>query len=220
MDRIQSSVSFRELTKYELVKALDILKQAYRVLSKQMVVKGLLPSPDLVYHLTHYEIGQIIRNRNPLLITKAIKRQRLYPKWNKIRFPEVTFGVPLPESEADQPGDLIDKVCVGTAACAGTVKARACVIRSIKEIDQLQAGDILITVSTDIGWSPYFPILSGIVTELGGLISHGAVVAREYGLPCIVGVREATKVFRTGDVVVLSGSTGRIGKASNFLEVL
>ena len=59
-------------------------------------------------------------------------------------------------------------------------------------------GEILITISTDIGWSPYFPLLGGVVTELGGLISHGAVVAREYGLPCVVGAAGATSAFQTG----------------------
>lgn len=77
--------------------------------------------------------------------------------------------------------------------------ARACVITDLSEAKSIQHGDILITHCTDIGWSPYFPLLGGIVTELGGLISHGAVVAREYGLPCIVGAKHATHVFHTGN---------------------
>lgn len=77
---------------------------------------------------------------------------------------------------------------------------RACVITDLSEAKNIQHGDILITHCTDIGWSPYFPLLAGIVTELGGLISHGAVVAREYGLPCIVGAKGATKAFHTGKV--------------------
>ncbi len=59
-------------------------------------------------------------------------------------------------------------------------------------------GEVLITVGTDIGWSPYFPILGGVITELGGLLSHGAVVSREYGLPCVVGATGVTNVFKTG----------------------
>lgn len=77
--------------------------------------------------------------------------------------------------------------------------ARACVITDLSEAKCIQYGDILITHCTDIGWSPYFPLLGGIVTELGGLISHGAVVAREYGLPCIVGAKHATHIFETGN---------------------
>ena len=74
-------------------------------------------------------------------------------------------------------------------------------------------GDVLITISTDIGWSPYFPLLGGVVTELGGLISHGAVVAREYGLPCVVGAVGATAALRTGDRVVIDGRNGTIARA-------
>lgn len=88
----------------------------------------------------------------------------------------------------------------GTSVCGGSVLGRACVITDLSEANIIQHGDILITHCTDIGWSPYFPLLAGIVTELGGLISHGAVVAREYGLPCIVGAKGATQVFQTSKV--------------------
>ncbi|KAJ9593844.1 hypothetical protein L9F63_027512, partial [Diploptera punctata] len=87
----------------------------------------------------------------------------------------------------------------GTAVCPGTVMGRACVITDLNQITKLKHNDILITHSTDVGWSPYFPLLAGVVTELGGLISHGAVVAREYGLPCIVGCEGATRMFSTGN---------------------
>ncbi|CAL1271870.1 unnamed protein product [Larinioides sclopetarius] len=76
----------------------------------------------------------------------------------------------------------------------------------LEEASLLQPGEILVTYSTDIGWSPYFPILGGVVTELGGLISHGAVVSREYGLPCIAGLQGATQQFKTGDYVLLDGN--------------
>ena len=76
-------------------------------------------------------------------------------------------------------------------------------------------GDVLITISTDIGWSPYFPLLGGVVTELGGLISHGAVVAREYGLPCVVGAEGATLAFQSGDQVVIDGTLGTVSKCVN-----
>ena len=75
-----------------------------------------------------------------------------------------------------------------------------------------QKGDILITFSTDIGWSPYFALLSGLVTEIGGLISHGAVIAREYGLPCLVGVENATQMLKTGDIILLDTEKAEIVK--------
>lgn len=87
----------------------------------------------------------------------------------------------------------------GTIVYGGFAVGRACVITKLSEAQNIQSGDILITHSTDVGWTPYFELLGGIVTELGGLISHGAVVARERGLTCIIGAKNATKVFQTGN---------------------
>lgn len=120
---------------------------------------------------------------------------------------------------------------VGTPVYNGRVKATARVALNLDEAKLIQPGDVLITRSTDIGWSPYFPLLSGVVTELGGLISHGAVVAREYvillkfidgkkltkfqqGLPAIVGCANATQVFKSGDSVLLDGTKGTITRLS------
>lgn len=97
--------------------------------------------------------------------------------------------------------------------CSGVVTARACVIGTFSEINKLQRGDILVTYSTDIGWSPYFPLLSGICTEIGGLISHGAVVARECNLPCIVGASRATERIKHGEIITLNGDEGLISVA-------
>ncbi len=100
----------------------------------------------------------------------------------------------------------------GTPACPGQVSGPARVITHLEDAGTIQPGEILITTGTDIGWSPYFPMLSGVVTELGGLISHGAVVAREYGLPCLVGARGATSLFKTGDHVRIDTEMGIIYK--------
>jgi phosphohistidine swiveling domain-containing protein len=89
-------------------------------------------------------------------------------------------------------------IIIGTPVCRGQYTGIARVVTRIVDAKFIQQGDILITISTDIGWSPYFPLLGGVVTELGGLISHGAVVAREYGLPCVVGAEGATKTFKSG----------------------
>ncbi|KAJ3650727.1 hypothetical protein Zmor_017373 [Zophobas morio] len=207
------AVGLREQTKSETIRFVNKVRTAYTFLGHKMALAGLIPDADLIYHLTHYEIGQILGgcDRSPVLIIKALKRQKLYPKWDHLKFPEVSYGVPRHESRDFIPRTGVGKVkCEGTPVCAGVVQARACVITDLSEIDQLREGDVLITYCTDIGWSPYFPMLGGIVTELGGLVSHGAVIAREYGLPCIVGAKGATKTFKTGDNVVLSGKTGTI----------
>ncbi len=86
----------------------------------------------------------------------------------------------------------------GTPGCTGAYTGPARVVTRLEDARTIRRGDVLVTVSTDIGWSPYFPLLGGVATELGGLISHGAVVAREYGLPCVVGAVGATAAFKTG----------------------
>ena len=117
----------------------------------------------------------------------------------------------------------------GTPVSSGTVKARVCVAEDITEADDIQvkhynlvidtkaliplkSSDILITYSTDIGWSPYFPLLSGIITEIGGTISHGAVIAREYGIPSLIAVEDALSAFKTGDICALDTHSQTITK--------
>lgn len=97
----------------------------------------------------------------------------------------------------------------------GCVEGPVRVVRTLDAANTIRPGDILVTNATDIGWSPYFPILSGLITEIGGLLSHGAVIAREYGLPCLVGVENATDVFCSGDVIRLDATRGRVEKLAS-----
>ena len=81
---------------------------------------------------------------------------------------------------------------------------------TLADAASLEPGEILVTRITDIGWTPYFSLIAGLVTDLGSSVSHGAVIAREYGLPCVVNTRRATYVLRTGDRVRLDGNTGTV----------
>ncbi|KAK7790438.1 hypothetical protein R5R35_009486 [Gryllus longicercus] len=213
------TVASRERTKASFIGVVHQLRLAYRRLAQMLVAGGRLPDAHLIFFLTHYELGQLLATRSAALIAKAGRRQRLWPQWEKLKLPEMVIGLPkpidtspLPRGEGDGEGVVRLK---GTPVWAGTVMGRACVVHHLGEISQLRKGDILVTRSTDIGWSPYFPLLGGVVTELGGLISHGAVVAREYGLPCIVGVEGATDHFKTGDTVLLVGTTGTLEKVDS-----
>ena len=133
--------------------------------------------------------------------------------------------------ENNYPDITGNEVIKGTPVSVGRIVARVCVAPNLEDAVNIKvkllnvwrklindinifyafhakAGDILVTYSTDIGWSPYFPMISGIVTEIGGLVSHGAVIAREYGLPCLVGAKGAAQVFKTGDLVLLDCQKG------------
>ena len=157
-----------------------------------------------------------------------MRRKLLFPAWDKQQFPEIISGNPIQiEKKLQQaaagrtkvgPGLGTSVIVTGTPACPGRVTGLARVITHISEADTIRPGEILVTMSTDIGWSPHFPVLAGVVTELGGLISHGAVVAREYGLPCLVGVTGATQTFSTGDLVSLDAVRGDISLVTETPE--
>ena len=101
-------------------------------------------------------------------------------------------------------------ILTATPVSRGIITARVFVAESLEKAAGLQKGDILVTRVTDICWSPYFSLIGGLITEIGGLISHGAVIAREYGLPCLVGLENACAVLKTGEIVTMDASKGLI----------
>ena len=98
----------------------------------------------------------------------------------------------------------------GLPACGGTVTARAVNLESIHDIGQLRRGDVLVTKQTDPGWICAFPLISGLIVERGGMLSHGAIVAREFGIPAVVGLKDITKIINTDDIVSVDGNQGLV----------
>ena len=105
--------------------------------------------------------------------------------------------------------DAPDGALVGLAVSSGIIEGRARVILDMAHAD-IEAGDILVTAFTDPSWSPLFVAVAGLVTEVGGLMTHGAVIAREYGLPAVVGVERATRLIRDGQRIRVDGTNGYV----------
>ncbi|XP_078066727.1 rifampicin phosphotransferase-like isoform X2 [Mustelus asterias] len=208
----RKAIANRELVKAEAIRMSNVFKVAYWNLAKLMLLEGYLPDEDLLFFLTHSEIGHVLQRRSPTMISKAQRRRRLLGKQMGLQFKEMNIGKPVPVEQYQSEACGRQIILQGMTVSQGTVKGTACVMKTIMDTDRIQQGDILIVTSTDIGWSPYFPLLGGLVTEIGGLLSHGAVVAREYGLPCIVSCRNATSLFKSGDTVILSGKNGYVQK--------
>ena len=99
---------------------------------------------------------------------------------------------------------------VGKPVSRGRVEGRVRVVKRLEEAESLKPGEILVAPITDVGWTPYFAVIGGLVTDVGSAVSHGAVVAREYGLPAVLNTRNATEILRTGERVVLDGDRGTI----------
>jgi pyruvate,water dikinase len=115
-----------------------------------------------------------------------------------------------PEPLRFEPIEGEDGALVGKPVSRGSVTGRARVVETLEEAAALEAGEILIAPITDVGWTPYFNLIAGLATDVGSAVSHGAVVAREYGLPAVVNLRVATSRFRTGDLVTLDGDRGTL----------
>jgi pyruvate,water dikinase len=98
----------------------------------------------------------------------------------------------------------------GVGACGGSSTARAAVLLDVTESHRLTPGSILVTRQTDPGWGPIFPLISGLVIERGGMLSHGAIIAREFGIPSVVGVRNATRLIPHGGSITVDGDRGLV----------
>jgi pyruvate,water dikinase len=116
----------------------------------------------------------------------------------------------MPQPLEPREVDMADGILHGRPASSGVVEGIVRVAHTLAEAAQLQPGEILVTPITDIGWTPYFSMIGGLVTDLGSAVSHGAVIAREYGLPCVVNTRQGTRFLQTGDRVRLDGGSGRV----------
>lgn len=203
----------REYSKSYIIKIIDTFKQRYRLLADMLVYDGLLPDADAIYFLMHEEIGKLLKG-DASLVKKCVVRRRLLDEQNSYVFPDVSRGMPQPiVFEEMGKSDFC-----GVPVSRGKVKGVARVVKSPQDAKQLQKGEIMIAEFTDIGWSPYYCLISALVTEVGSALSHGAVVAREYGLPVVVNIPFATELIKTGDIVSVDGSTGKVVVLNDSME--
>lgn len=202
----RQAVRSREETKSGLVAVTTRFKEAYRGLGDALVAAGLLPDADAVFFLTHEELGRLVRGEDPALSQHALARREIHPYLDGLRFPDVFAGAGEPEPAP--PVDPGATRVTGAPVSRGRVEGIVRVVLRLEDAEALQEGEILVAPITDVGWTPYFSVVAGLVTDVGSAVSHGAVVAREYGLPAVVNTRNATSVFHTGDRVVLDGDHG------------
>ncbi|MGB5697168.1 MAG: PEP/pyruvate-binding domain-containing protein [Polyangiales bacterium] len=205
-----AAIRSREHTKSALVAVTTTFKHAYRALGSRLVDEGLLPDEDAVFFLTHQELGALLRGRRALADLAASRRHVLDYQM-AAHFPQVFRGRPEPTRAV--PIETRAGALVGKPVSRGVVTGRARVVQTLVQAAQLQAGEILIAPITDVGWTPYFSLIGGLATDVGSAVSHGAVVAREYGLPAVVNLQVATSRFQTGDLVTLDGNRGILSLA-------
>ena len=199
----------REYTKSRFVKAVEIIKLPYLKLADMLVDEHILPNSDLIFFLTHEEVGRLINYQETKLIKKAFQRQKLFTEQQDLRYDEVYTGHPSPIDLSSQLASS-GTTFTGIPISRGEVRGIARIVNSVEDAKKLQEGEIMICAFTDVGWSPYYTIVRGMVTEVGSALSHGAVVAREYALPLVVNVPNATVLIKNGDEILLNANKGTV----------
>ena len=208
LPRAHNAIRRREHTKSQLVDLAHRFKQAFRYLGERMAFEGKIPDADLVFFFTTSELPVFLAQPSASAVDHALARRSALYYQQQFEFAEISVG--LPEPLEPQAADMADGVLAGRPASRGVVEGVVRVAHTLQEAAALEPGEILVTPITDIGWTPYFSLIGGLVTDLGSSVSHGAVIAREYGLPCVVNTRQATRLLQTGNRVRLDGDTGSV----------
>ncbi|MFE4705435.1 phosphoenolpyruvate synthase [Peribacillus simplex] len=205
---IRNFIGYREYPKYGMVNRYFVYKQALMKEAEQLVQAKVIREKEDIYYLTFEELHEVVRT-NKLDYQILSKRKEEYKLYEKLTPPRVITSageIIVGEYKRENlPADAI----VGLPVSSGVIEGRARVILNMEDAD-LEEGDILVTPFTDPSWTPLFVSIKGLVTEVGGLMTHGAVIAREYGLPAVVGVENATKIIRDGQRIRVHGTEGYI----------
>ena len=202
---VRSAAGYREAPKFFFIHVVDLLRRRALILAEHLVVAGRMDDPQQVFDLTPVQIGQAERDAG-FDVRAAIERN-LSTRHHIDRvkdWPRVIDSrgrIPRPPLSNTQDG------LVGDAIAPGTVRGRAKVLHAPYE-KPLEEGEILVTRASDPGWTPIFINAAGVVLEVGGPLQHGAIIAREYGLPCVSGLDGVTDLIKDGQWIEVDGSNG------------
>jgi phosphohistidine swiveling domain-containing protein len=196
-------VPLRGAGKVTFLQGLDIARAAARRLGELLAERGELEAADDVFYLTYDELrGTTLPADRAAMIAE---RRQARMEYEQLEVPETFHGVPEPTEAGEHTASVID----GTAASPGTVEGLVRVVLDPMDAE-IGEGEILVGHATDPSWASLMFLSSGLVADIGGTLSHTAVVARELGVPCVVNTKIATRALRTGDQIRLDGNAGRI----------
>ena len=204
-------MAMREELRSEWMRDWELVRRDLLELGRRLAERGRLEGTEEVFHLTIEELERALRE--PAFDARAaVARERArVAAWRRIEVPNrFTSEEAASLGRRGVTSATCDTVLRGTAVSPGAVEGRACVLRSPDDEAKLALGGILVTYATDPGWTPLFARAAGVVVELGGVVSHSATVAREYGLPCVSNVDGAVAKLRDGDLLRVDGMHGTV----------
>ena len=209
--RAQTLARHREEWKNQAVRQIAVLRRALLTLGSRLHQNGVLADRDDVFFL---EIPEIVATAtgpaHPDLRDWVASRRKEYERNRKLHPPPVVIGEFTPTAPDSPIPDVGTRLLKGIPVSPSAVSGRAKVILRSDEDEQVLPGEILIAPFTDPAWTPYFVQAAGLVADQGGILSHGSIVAREYGLPAVTNVGSATRLIHTGDLVHVDGNRGEV----------
>jgi phosphoenolpyruvate synthase/pyruvate phosphate dikinase len=208
IDRIRTFSGYREYPKYGMVSRYFAYKQALLKEAEHLVAAHVLRDREDIFYLRFEEFRDVAR-ANQVDDGLIRQRQDAFRSYQALTPPRVLTSDGEAVAGTYRRADVPAGALTGLPVSGGTAEGRARVILDMADAD-LEAGDILVTAYTDPSWTPAFVAIKALVTEVGGLMTHGAVIAREYGLPAVVGVEQATRLIRDGQRIRVHGTDGYI----------
>lgn len=208
IDQIRNFSGYREYPKYGIVSRYFVYKQALLKEAEKLVQAGVIHEKEDIYYLSFEEFLEVVRsNRSDHRLIS--KRKEEFKIFEKLSPPRVITSEGEIITGRYNLENLPAGAIAGLAVSAGVIEGRARVILNMEDAD-LEDGDILVTTFTDPSWTPLFVSIKGLITEVGGLMTHGAVICREYGLPAVVGVENATRLIKDGQRIRVNGTDGYV----------
>ena len=211
LDKTQQYIVVRENLKTTWMKGLSTMRALYVAIAEDLVRKGIIQNTDEIFYLKVTEVSDIIAGnlKKGQFEDRIEERKKEKEECGDLEVPEVVIGRPPPIEELEfivEPREQLE----GTGCSYGVVTGKARVIPDPRDCSGFKEGEILVALITDPGWSPLFVTAGGLVMESGGTLSHGVIIAREYGIPAVVGVKNATRIIKTGDTITVDGNKGMV----------
>jgi pyruvate,water dikinase len=212
----QNAIRLRERARMKQALLYTRLRHVALAIGTSLTAKKVLACKDDVFFLSVDEVLDLLSETPDTsgVAGRIASRRAAFDACGLLRPPDMLH---LPEGTSWVPGDTVDSTAGadgasntlrGVSACGGTFEGPAVVVETVGEIDRIQRGDVLVTRQTDPGWAAVFFLVKGLVIERGGMLSHGAIIAREYGIPAVVGVPNATSRIRDGERIRVNGDSG------------
>jgi phosphohistidine swiveling domain-containing protein len=202
----------REDQRFYWQEALAAMRELFLLIGDRLVADGLLKDRGEVFFATKDEIEAYVKGRGdfPAHEVRSRKREHQQLQGEHELAPYLTYPAFLVGNRPLDTSEGREQVLMGRPVSPGLKRGPVKVVTTPRQFSKIQAGDIMVTRSTDPGWTPIFGLLGGLIMESGGQLSHGAVVAREYGLPAVAGIAGATQLLHDGQVVLLDGLSGTV----------